>query len=160
MTFDNFIASELKSGRSIENLAEDFTRALNAARKEMEERERAERELEKTREAFIDIINAAVDVNNFDNKVAAAACTLAFIDNNKTTKQEVDKYYSEALRALNGGKASADRREPQVVEIKAEDLDRAWKKLIGDAFGVKPNKPNNSKEDAETIEKFLRGLGL
>jgi len=155
MTFDNLIAAKLDSGSSIESLAEDFTRALNAARKQQEEKEREERELEKTREAFIDILNASIDVNSFDNKTAAAACALAYMDNQKVTKQQVEEYHRKTLEYLGG----ADRQQAQNT---ATTLTSAFKDLFDeiDKELSQASRNKSKEEDGEKIARFLRQLGV
>jgi len=156
MNIDNYIESLLNSGMSIDTIGRELSCALNRKQKEIDEKEKQARAMEKHREGLIDNIFAAVDTNHFDYKTAASAATLALIDDefitDTATAEDFFTYILNIFRIQPGGVSSA--KEKVAANLKHE----------------MPNKSKEEKkaetplgkydEDVKKIGEFLRALGL
>lgn len=165
MNIADYIEERLSLGDSFERIAAAFSDALNKKEQEVKEADRVRKELENARNGLIDLINAAVDVNTFSFKVAAAAATIAMIDKGQIkSKQGADDYYAKVYRMLTG-EPTAGTDRPQTRRSVVDDIINIVKESA-EAAGASDVRiknvqvSNNSNKDREAVERWLRQLGL
>lgn len=140
MTVDNFIASLMDSGMSLDDVGRELSCALNRKQKEIDEADRKARQFEDHREGLIDNINAAIDVNHFDFKAAASAAVVALIDEGFIkSREEAERGFTEIFTGL--------KKELPGNKSKEERNERVVRKYY-------------NTDDVEVLRGFLRQLGL
>lgn len=162
MNYEQMIADSLRNGESLEDLARNFTAALNKKQKELDQEEI----LDKRYDGLIDSINAAIDVGDVDFKTAASAATAHIIDEHDDWDlQTIDQFYTEALQSLQALEEIYVKRLEGDPVIKAFDkfcsmFDRPTQVPTGAPHkgctcGTKKDEPG----DKEKIKQFLKDMG-
>ena len=166
MNYEQMIADSLRNGESLEDLARNFTAALNKKQKEIELAKKEEMARDNRYDGLIDNINAAIDVAAIDLKTAASAATAYVIDEHDDWDlQTIDQFYTEALQSLQALEEIYVKRLEGDPVIKALDkfcsmFDRPTPAPIGAPLkGCTCETKKNEPGDKEKIKQFLKDMG-
>ena len=162
MNFNDYINSQLASGKRMDVLVKEMTDAINAKQKELDKEAQMEAAREKRYNGLVDNITAALDTRAFSFNTAASAVTAYMMDQHPEWSQEtVDNFFTEAVDILKGMEMAYKMREDKDPTILA--LDR----LIGELTGVNLSVPHSKQETKEVglddrakVNQFLRQMGL
>lgn len=157
MNIDAFIASQLNSGMSLDQLGEELSCALNRKQAEINKENRRE----ERRSGLVDNINAAIDTGSIDFKTAASAAAAYIIAEHPDWSDEtVDAFYKEVVDLLQSTEAVYKGRvtgEP-TVKILDELCNSIFDVLIAGGKPKQEKKETKPGTDREKVERFLRNL--
>lgn len=129
MNIQEYIAAELAAGRTTDNIAAEFTKALNAAEEEVKRDKAMSDYLDKC----FDTIASDMDTNNIDYRTVAAMAGIAYHNSHNNSKVEDLQGVVEKVYDYCGGLDQPIGETKKVtVNGKRYSADTPFEKIIAD----------------------------